>query len=67
MLKWFVGLIDLQQHTARDKQDIWAFEILSAAHIFDYIVLRVNPGLSSYEDLATALPVKVQQVLLLFP
>ena len=26
MLKWFVGLVDLEQHTARDKQAIWALE-----------------------------------------
>ena len=30
-------------------------ENLSAAHTFDYIVLRINPGLTSCEDLATAL------------
>ena len=29
---------------------------LIAAHAFDYIVLKVNPGLTSCEDLATALP-----------
>ena len=28
---------------------------LSASHAFNYIVLRINPGLTSYEDLATAL------------
>ena len=28
---------------------------LSAAHAFDYIMLRVKPGLTSCEDLATAL------------
>ena len=28
---------------------------LSAAHALNYIVLRVNPGLTSCEDLATAL------------
>ena len=30
-------------------------EKLSAAHAFNYIVLRVNPGLISCEDLAMAL------------
>ena len=24
-----------------------------ATHAFDYIVLRINPGLTSYKDLAT--------------
>ena len=28
---------------------------LSAAHAFNYVVLRVKPGLTSCEDLATAL------------
>ena len=30
-------------------------EKLLAAHVFDYIMLRVNPGLTSYEDIAMAL------------
>ena len=30
-------------------------ENLSAAHIFDYIVLRVNSDLTSCEDLVTAM------------
>ena len=33
---------------------------LSVTHAFNYIVLRVNPGLTSCEDLATALPTKGQ-------
>ena len=48
-------MIDLQQHTTRDKQAIAALENLSATHTFDYIVLKVNPGLTSCKDLATAL------------
>ena len=28
-------------------------QCLSVAHTFDYIVLRINPGLTSFEDLAT--------------
>ena len=28
---------------------------LSVTHIFDYIVLRIKPGLTSFEDLAMAL------------
>ena len=27
-------------------------ENLSATHTFDYLVLRVNPGLTSYKDIA---------------
>ena len=55
MLKWFVGLINLEHDTARDRKVIWAFKRLLSAHVFDYIVLRVNPGPTSCEDLAMAL------------
>ena len=41
-------------HSKRQKT-IWALEKLLATHAFDYILLRVNPGLISYEDLAMAL------------
>ena len=52
----FVSLMDLEQHTGRDKKPyIWVLENLTAAYAFDYIVLWVNPGLTSCEDLATAL------------
>ena len=54
---WFVDFIDLEHHTARERKAIWALEKLSATHAFDYIVLRVNPNLTSYEDLATAMMV----------
>ena len=54
MPKWLLGLIDLEQHTARDKKP-WALQNLSAAHTFDYILLRVNFGLIICEDLAMAL------------
>ena len=37
VLKWFVGLIDLQQHTTGDKQAIWALENLLATQAFDCI------------------------------
>ena len=47
--------MDLEQHTARDKQAIWALENFSAIHVLDYILLRVEPGLTSCEDLATIL------------
>ena len=52
MLKGFVGLIDLEQHTARDKQAIQTLKNLLAAHTLDYIMLRNKPGLTSCEDLA---------------
>ena len=43
-------------HRKRQKV-IWALERKTyCAHAFDYIVLKVNPGLTSCEDLATALP-----------
>ena len=32
---------------------IWAMENLLAAHPFDYIVLRINPGLTTCKDFAT--------------
>ena len=50
--KVIVGLIDLERHTARDKQVIWVLENLSAAHTFDYILLRIKPHLTSNEDLS---------------
>ena len=31
---------------------IWVMEYLSAAHAFDYIVLRINSGLTSCKDFA---------------
>ena len=34
---------------------IWALKRLSFAYVFNYILLRVNPGLTICEDLATAL------------
>ena len=55
VLKWFVGLIDLEQHTAIDKQAISTLENLLSAHAFDWIVLRVNYGMSSCKDFAMAL------------
>ena len=47
--------MDLEQHTERDKQAVWILENLLAAHTFDYIVVRVNPGLTNYENFAMAL------------
>ena len=44
-------MIDLEQHTSRDKP--------STAHTFDYIALRAKPGLISCEDLATALVMRM--------
>ena len=46
-------MIDLEQHT-RDKKP-YEHRKISNAHTFNYIVLRVNPGLTSCEDLAIAL------------
>ena len=37
---------------SKSPKAIWAMEYLSASHAFDYIVLRVNPGLTSCNDLA---------------
>ena len=54
MLKGFVGFIDLVQHTARATKSICELENLSSAHTFDYIVLRVNPDLTSCKELAMA-------------
>ena len=34
-------------------------EYLSANHIFDYIVLRINPGVTSCKDLATVLDISL--------
>ena len=39
-------------HGMRHKSLI-TIEKLSSAHTFNYLVLRVNPGLTSCEDLAT--------------
>ena len=37
----------------RSQKAIWVMEYLSAAYTFDYIVLRINPSLTSCKDLAT--------------
>ena len=37
---------------SKSKKAISVMEYLSAAHAFDYIVLRINPGLTTYTDLA---------------
>ena len=42
---------------SKNKQAIQIIEHLSATHTFDYIVLRVNPGLTSCEHLVKALGV----------
>ena len=34
-------------------------QCLSAAHVFDYIALRINPGLTSYKDLATVVDISL--------
>ena len=52
VLKRFVGLRDLEHYTARQKA-IQALKRLSFAHAFNYIVLRINPGPTSCEDIAT--------------
>ena len=49
-----MGLTDLEQHTAIDKQAKSALENLLSAHTFDYIAVRVTYGLTSCEDLAMA-------------
>ena len=51
----------LTSHSKRQKSLI-NIEKLSPALAFDYIVLSVNPGLTSCEDLATALPVMTKCV-----
>ena len=49
--------------TAHSKrQKALYIEKLLPTHAFDYIVLRVNLGLTSCEDLATALPVMTKCV-----
>ena len=40
----------LEQHTARNKKPYK--QCVLAAHAFNYIVLRINPGLTNCEDLA---------------
>ena len=37
---------------SKSKKAIWVMEYLSAAYAFDYIVLRINPGLTTCKDLA---------------
>ena len=37
---------------SKSQKAIGVMESLSAAHTFDYIVLGINPGLTSYKDLA---------------
>ena len=47
--KVILGMIDLE-HMQRQKSHM-CIEKLLTAHAFHYIVLRVNPGLTSCEDL----------------
>ena len=51
---WFVGLIDLEQHTARDTQAIWAWKLISHPYIWLHSA-QDKSGLTSCEDLAMAL------------
>ena len=45
----------LTMNTTIGIKPIWAVSIISAAHSFDYIVLRVKFGLTSCEEFATPL------------
>ena len=36
---------------SKSKKAIWVMEYLSAAHKFDYIMLRINPGMTTSKDL----------------
>ena len=38
---------------SKSQKAIQVMENLSATHVFDYIVLKINPGLTSCKDLAT--------------
>ena len=38
---------------SKSKKAIWVMENLLATHTFDYIVFRINPGLTSCKDFAT--------------
>ena len=55
------GVRRLTSHSKRQKSLI-NIEKLLLVHAFDYIVLSVNPGLTSCEELAMALPVMTKCV-----
>ena len=40
-------------HTQQELKCHMSSEMLMAAHFFDYIALRINPGLTSFKDIAT--------------
>ena len=51
-------MIDLEQHTARDKKQCENWKSYWSPTHLNYIVLVANPGLSSCENLAMALAVR---------
>ena len=55
MTVWFLDLLDLWHYTITDRKSISAVVKLSATHIINFVVLRVNFGLTSYEELPPAL------------
>ena len=42
MLKWFVGLINLEHQIGRDREAIWGMKRLLSTHQFNYIVVSVT-------------------------
>ena len=44
---------------SKSQKAIWVKEYLSTTHTFDYIMLRINPGLTSCKDLATVVDISL--------
>ena len=63
MLEWFLGLVGLYYNITIDRKGICRVAILSAAHVFNYIVLIVNFGLISHEELPMPLTPHEQYML----
>ena len=66
MLRWFVGYIDsLRKAHSKRKNHMSIEKLIGHPHIW-YIVLKVNPGLTSCEDLTMALSCDVLSVTVVF-
>ena len=51
-VKVIFRLDTLKTAHSKSKKAIWVLEYLSSSHAFDYIMLRINPGLTTRKDLA---------------
>ena len=50
-----ICMFDRLRIAQQESKAICVMEKILAAHAFDYIVIRINPGLTSCKDLATVM------------